>query len=674
MKWLIGAVSIRLCGNLVWVLAGFQTVVVSAAEVATFRLTDFHGFLETRQLYDQYLTQSIDAETKTTEPKSQREVGLTTNSYIYHPNMLNMDISGSLLLDNRSYTLEQTSSFTQTETETDNLDLTWNFAGSFRFLEKKPYPLTLFYNRQNPLVSGGLTETYTQENNDYGFSLGLRPLGMDIRARRTTRQGESAFQIVDDTVDIIDFKAKHRFLNGALVDFDYNLTNLNSISGSPNLPIQARSYIDQRFNLNSRWKFGNQNQYYFTQLASLYKRDDPERLDSRFSPTFRWTHSPRLESYYRYDFSSTALPGDADSLRHAGNALLLYKPSERLQVDLEARTEYSEEASNSLLRDIGFATIARYHQPVSVSVIDGTLTLSGGFDYDRFDQQANINQIDIIDESHTLTGTTPETLAREFVNGTSIVVTNTAGTQTFLENLDYQLTVIGSQTQLRRLVAGNILDGQAVLVSYVFDPGGTFNYSILGTTFNADLALARYYNLFLRYNDRIQSLESGSPTIQLNSVRTVEFGARADVPLPWWGMSAGGETRFRYQQEDISPFDSTNTDIYLQLPLPYRSTLRLSAYRALVNNDNSPEGTNLTRFTAQLSSRPWHRLNLTASANHEIDTGGRLEIRINDARLVANWQYRKMRISAEAIYSQQIQGDIERDRLTAFLTIRRDLW
>jgi hypothetical protein len=33
-----------------------------------------------------------------------------------------------------------------------------------------------------------------------------------------------------------------------------------------------------------------------------------------------------------------------------------------------------------------------------------------------------------------------------------------------------------------------------------------------------------------------------------------------------------------------------------------------------------------------------------------------------------------MRISAEAIYSQQIQGDIERDRLTAFLTIRRDLW
>ena len=82
--------------------------------------------------------------------------------------------------------------------------------------------------------------------------------------------------------------------------------------------------------------------------------------------------------------------------------------------------------------------------------------------------------------------------------------------------------IIGSETQLQRLIAGNILDGQTVLVSYAIDTGNTLSYDSLQTQFNAELSLARYYSLFLTYNDLRQSQDSGIESIRLNSGRLVE--------------------------------------------------------------------------------------------------------------------------------------------------------
>lgn len=685
MKRSSGAVITDLCGKLVWVLIGFQASVVSAAEIAYFRLTDFSGHLQTTNAYSSYLIQSTDTETKITEPTSRREFGLATESYIYHPNMLKLNISGSVLMDTRSYTEERTSFFTQTEIEADSIDFTWNFDSSFSFLEKKPFPLTLFYNRHNPLSGSGLAETFSTENTSYGFRLGLRrpfsPVSINISASRKTTQGGSTLQLVDKSTDALRVRATHRFSKGASLNFNYNLTSQNSLSGNPALPILATSYLDQRLNLDSRWTFGNRKQYRWTQNAGLNTRDAPDRLDTRYSTHFVWTHSPSLQSDYQYKFNSADVPGSlADSLSHYGRAALRYTQSERLNGGFSVHAAHSEEALDSIGRNYGFFADVKYKQPVSF--LHGKLILGGGVGYDRFDRESATNQIDVIDESHTLTGTTPVILLQDFVIESSIAVTNgitatdcsAPGSQIFQEDVDYRLIVIGSQTRLERLIAGNILDGQCVVINYAFDPGGTFTYSALGTNFNANLTLARYYNLYLRYGDRNQSLESGIPTTQLNSTRRIELGARADVPLPWWGLLAGGDTEFINQQEDISPFDSLSFLVYLQLPLPYSSTFRVSTEWVQRNNHNSPEDANLTRFSASLGSSPWHHLNLFATADHEIDSGGLFETSRSKAKLVANWQLRKLRINAEVAYNKETQGDAERDGLSAFLTIGRLLW
>ena len=198
MKWT--SISIFFGLYLVWFffLAGVSQV-VSAAEVAAFRLTDLNAFFESNTSYIESQKSSLDVETTTRQPIFERELGLGTGSYVYHPNLLNINISGSLIQESSSYTIEQTSSLMHVEDEVDSNDIAWNFAAELEILKKKPYPLRLFYNRENPILSANFNEDFRHEFTNYGFSLGLKrpfsPIDVFIRAKRSTEQGESNLQI-----------------------------------------------------------------------------------------------------------------------------------------------------------------------------------------------------------------------------------------------------------------------------------------------------------------------------------------------------------------------------------------------------------------------------------------------------------------------------------------------
>lgn len=647
---------------------GLQPAAGSAAEIAPFRLTDYSAFMQSETLFRDVQTESVSGVISETQFRSLREAGVTTQSYLYHPNLLQMDISGSIF--------QQSASLTDDNTETDSSDFSWNFGAFFRVLQKKPYPLTLFFTRSNPLVATGLAETFIQKNSNYGFNLGLQqpftPVNMSINAERATTQGEGANQVINDTNDRIRFQATHQFYRDSLVNFTYYLNHRLSASGSTNLPIREFEWTEHRTNLDSRWLFGEQKQYLFRERISINSRDNPEVIDFHFSPLLDWRHSPRMDSFYRYNFSMIDRPGDSfDNQEHDASARLQYKPTNDLYGDIEVLGGHAEQGSGALQQRSGIRTSANYKRPVPY----GVMGLGGAVSYSLNRREASVGQIQILDEAHTLSGTTPVALNREFIFILTVVVTNTTQTQTFIEGTDYQLTVVGAQTFVDRLIGSpNMTDPQDVLVDYAFDPGGTFDFSSLGLSVNANLVLARYYSLFARYNEIDLTVTSGLPTIQLNSTRSIEVGASANVPLRWWGLQVGGEARYRRQFEEINSSDNTNFIAYLSLPLPYRSTLRVSARRTLTVNESSPWGTDLIGFSANLNSRPWTALLLTAGVNYEEDTGSLFKTTRADATLVATWQYRKLHISANAVYGQQTQGDISRDSLSAILNVRRDIW
>ncbi len=676
MKTRRGLVSVCVHGAAFWLVSMwcFMPLVGVAAEIAGLRLTGLNAFLESRNRYSETRIKSVSGETLEREPRLQKELGLVTHSYVYHPNLLQMDISGSVFLDQRSFTRAQTTVSIQEEDTNKDTAITWNLAAHFRFLREKPYPVTLYYQRQNPLVSTGLAGSFNQRNTEYGLKFALlgpfSPIDVQVGASRRTSLGEGPSQVVDETFDLVSVRASRTFLKDGRAELLYDLTRLNSSSGSPDLPILMNGYTEHRTNFNSRLRFGGDEQYELSETATYTWRSDPQRLDARFSPVFRWRHSSRLDTTYRYDFSMTNLPGNADSLRHAGSAAVRYVPNERWFGGVEVHAEKADEASAVKLTSFGLGSSGSYIQPVPF----GRLTIGLGVNYDLEDQKGTLNLVSVRDESLTMTGVTTVTLARDFALASSVKVTNTARTQTFIEGLDYELIVIGSQTQLRRLIAGNILEGQTVLVDYSFESRGTFKYSVLGSRFTAELEVARFYRLYLRYQDNRQTVQSGDPGVPLNSVRTVEVGARANVPLRWRGITVGAEARYTRQEEDIAPFDSTKLDAFMQLPLPYRSMLRLSVRQSLTNNYNFPSDNKLTGFTATLRSRPMHRLSTTAMVNYEVDTGSLIKTRRSEARIGADWQVRRVKVNAFALYLQEKQGEFDRERLEAWVTVRRELW
>ncbi len=73
--------------------------------------------------------------------------------------------------------------------------------------------------------------------------------------------------------------------------------------------------------------------------------------------------------------------------------------------------------------------------------------------------------------------------------------------------------------------------------------------------------------------------------------------------------------------------------------------------------------------------RLWTRrygIELNGVASYEQDTGSPIPRSRRDASVDAVWRERKVTVTAGLVYSQELQGDFERDHTRFHLTARRD--
>ena len=651
---------------LMTVLAALPSV-GSAEDIARWRLTSLNGFLALRSRISDYNVDTVHE----SEPLFEQEFSVRTQSYVYHPNFLNMLVGGSLLFDQRTFTRDVEAADESRSVSTNTVG--WNLNTNLSFLRNKPYPVTLFFDRSNPIVSSGLAGSFNQHNTSMGVKASvlepLSPIMLEFEVTRILSEGESTDQILDDTTDRVSVTASHAFFSNSRTELTYNLDRRTSASGSLDRPIEPTTDVNHNALLISRWLLGSSQQFELTNTSNYNLRVDPGRVDTTISPTLIWHHTPKLDSFYSYNFNKTSqdVDADADTLGNAGSVSVRYSPTEDLFGDLGINFDIASEARGFERASFGGVGAVGYSRPVPF----GKLSLGGGLQYNHINQDAPSANRTVIDELVVLSGTTPVPLANDFVIAGSVTITNSTRTQTFIQDLDYSLIVIGSQTQVQRLIVGSITDGQELLVDYDLSSGGTFAYSTVGTRLNTNLALAKYYNVFARFDDRRQSVESGEPTFSLNSVTTTEVGTDADVPV-WRGIRVGGRATYLRRNEDITPLDRTSVRGFVQIPLPYLSTLRVSARRLVTNIENSEDDENITGFMVNLRSRPWYRGNVVANYDYEEDNGGRMPRSRAVGTLRAEWRVRRLLMTAGVQYSNETQGDFERDRIVAKVELRRD--
>jgi len=624
-----------------------------AAGIKAFEVIDVESELVLRYMNDQQTFYQSDTKTQQdTRPTFQEEYIIDTNSYVFHPNLLSMELGGSLLFDQ--------SSFETLDDKNSNNEALLGYNARLDFLNQKAYPVSLYYDKRNPSVSVGLGGRFLQENIRYGAELALlqpvTPVQITLSAYRQSVKGEGFDQVTDDDLEHADARLYRAYGKGNYAQLSYQIDNRDSRSGNPDLPIVNRTTSTTSTYFDSKNLMGDARQAELVTNASYNTQQEfPRRKELRINPIINWQHNDLLRSFYRLNFNETTEEDIDIRQTYLISGIGYGGPHYNASIDLHGEDNQSTTLD---YQNAGSSYMISHNRPIAFGAMK--FSYSGSFDYR--DQTSSDDLFEIFGEQHIMIGTTPVTLQREFVDpSTPIQVWNTGRTQLYIENIDYRVIKIGSQTQLQRFSSGSIISGQTVLVDYSYQTGGTFALNLISNNLQLNWGPSRFYDFYIRYRNSQQNLRSGNPTIKLNSLINLTYGINVDQPL-LNGINFGGEVYFEDHEEDINPYYRQNYDAYVELPLPRLSNLRLSARRVLVDNEKSVEDVDLTGYIFHLQTRPWLRARLSFESSYENDIGGTINRTLIIHRFQLGWAFRQLSLTADAHYSTEDQGQTERDR------------
>ncbi len=640
----------------------FGSLNLMAEEIKKFTFTDVDSELVFRYLNDEQIFYNLDRKTQQDKrPTFQEEYIINTNSYVFHPNFLTMELGASVLFDQSTYeTLED---------KNTNNEALLGYNARLDFLDKKPYPVTIYYDKRNPSVSVGLAGRFLQENIKYGAEMALMqpvlPFQVTLTAYRQSIKGEGIDQITDDMLEHADIRLYRAYGKGNHAQLTYQIDNRDSRSGNPDLPISSRTTSTTSAYLDAKNKLGNQYQGELITIASYNTQAEfPRRKELRINPMINWQHSDQLRSFYRLNYNNT----NEEELDIEQTYVIGGMGYSALHFEGSMDVHGEDNQSTTLdYKNLGANYAASHDRPITIGVLK--LSYNGSVDYR--DQKSTNNLFEIYGEEHEMLGTTPVTLARDFIETTTINIWNTSRTQLYIEGLDYRLLDVGSQTQVQRLTGGSIISGQIVLIDYSYNTGGTFAYDVVSNNFQLSWSPSKFYEMYIRYLNSQQNLREGEVTnIQLNSLTSRSYGIRADQPLEN-GINLGGELYLEERDEDINPFTRESLDAYVEFPLPRMTSLRMSTRRVIVDNQNSVEDVDLTGYILRLQTQPWLRARLSFESSYENDTGGTIDRTLKIQRVQFGWAFRQLKVTADAHYSTEQQGVNDRDRWAAKIIMSR---
>jgi len=658
---------------------GLQPICWAQPDFEIFKITGAEGFVGTTGQSN--ATSSSISDSSGTSISTQNsgqndvrlETSLTTHSYIYHPKLLSLDVGLGLVGASGHADSDGVGS--------SNRDSLYNLNVQARILSDKPARGTVFYEHLNnsPSVSSG--EIFNQTSTRYGLTATvvapLSPVALDLAATREHNQGSSVNRSVDDKVDRFNLRAERSLPNNGRTQFSLGLVQQDSANASAGSPLQSSHQDLKNLSLDTRLKLGSNGSSFELNNRIEYSKQQytqalgatPEVNDLRFTLDYNATPSSQWRTYANYQFGRNR-QDQRSTLIDSANAWTNWTPIKDLDLSAglhlnDAKSEQFSSHAQGVDGSIAYA----------MALPLGTGQASYSVRYEQRDQIANGSLVPIVGEHAVLNGTAPVPLSRTRVTGSSVQVRNINRTQTYIEGIDYVLSVVGISTRLQRLLTGLILDGEEVLIDYEFDVGGTFASTQLDQGLNLNWAVSPMLNLYLRYSDSAPTLRSGAPTSPLNSVQTRLIGARADVPLSSRiELMVGGVLEHENHRETISPFVRSSGEFYLQgaIPLETRNNYRFGLRHSLVSAENLLQDSDLVGYDLLLGLHFNTGLSLNATALYERDRGGISFRERKTAGIKALWRYRRLSFSADLSRTQESQDRYVREITLGRFDLRRD--
>ena len=637
-----------------------------AAEVAPFRLTDVGGFVGLEYREDEQSTGG-DSGSYENRRAFREELFVLTQSYIYHPNFLQMELGGGPLF-------VQDMLRTSSGNNEDN-NLLWNLVAQLHFLEAKPTPLNLYYIQDHPTVSLSILDTFRQEHTKYGFDFQVRqplsPVNFSLEASRNESKGNGFNLIVDDVVDQGIFRANIPLSRAGYLNFAHNATNSVSQtrytleSEEPTKIRVGNSTID------SRLFWGGKKEVTLTNFLTYTERSETRELkELRYTPTLRWQHNAELSSFYNLNYLDSEQE-DVKTNNLGMSAGISKNWGENFSMTSELRG--AENKTTGLeLKTFGGTAVFDYRKPFSF----GNLALAAGFGYDDIDRKA-ADAVPVEDLRLTLVYLVPQMLPHDNIDRTTITVQDLA-TNNFLNTREGTTCEIGDQIlitpiNVRTQITQCDVDLARTLnvsVNYEYDPGGSVGFTNFQQNYQASMDLFRYYNVYLRYQNNDVDIYSGEPTLPLEENQIISTGAKVDYP---WNdtLSMGLDVKYRQQEGSVTSYVHDSYDAYVQLDF-FTSSIRLAEKRSRTDIANTNEDVDLTRYAIQFRYRPFYRLNIIASASDEKDVGSSNPRSSRIFAFNAEWRIRRLVLTGEGRLVDDTQVNTDRDRYMLRFGLRRD--
>ena len=477
------------------------------------QLTDVGGYLEfvTRQRKQNQESKVGTGDTRMKETIFEENVKLELEGYSYHPNFLEFALGGLFGLLQEDFQ----DSYAGRDRQSGDDGTVYEFDLRGDFFKKKSYPGSVFARRyqgleprpflsslQTTTTNYGVVWQYVDEKMPTNFQFN----STDVRLEPLDEKEEPGRQ--QNTYG--RFETAYRFS-------DHNALSLLYTRQSVKEEPFHLDYDSDELTLGHRLDFGEGHRH---RLESEYNYFNQEGTFSikrnRLREILRFQHTDKLRSWYQLELT------DREQGSQSG-----VPPIKERSFYLAGTVEH--ELFESLVTQLfGYTQLQRYENGLDVDRLGGQLSLdyrkknpwgvlTGDYRFrlETEDRSGADQRMEVLDERHTFQDPEPIVLANTNVDATSILITAEDRITFYVSGRDYTMRTVGDRLEIERVPTGRILDGQTVLIDYVFKIGGNFTLDTTNHFFSLrqdfEFGLSPYYRL--RRQDQTLSPEQATGVV-----------------------------------------------------------------------------------------------------------------------------------------------------------------
>lgn len=530
----------------------------------------------------------------TTEHRFEETFTLESGGAIYHPNLVELDLSGTFGLYQE---------FIDSGSFSDNRNGTiLEYDLNATFLRKENTPLTVYARRSQETISRQFGPTLESDFSTYGAALDYRnpvtPMRLEVFHSEQTQSGfdelGGEFSLVQDA---IVYHGEYRPSQEQVWTLDYSLSQVDQ-SGTG---IEPDSYMISDLAVTHSLNFGERHQHNLSSAFSHLSQGGDLATDRlRWSERLLLRHTPDFETNYLYEYNQLGFR-DTEQTSHRGQAGFTHRLYKSLVTSGTGGVEWIDRGDGSST----FEQYANLRFDYTKQVPLGTLLAFVGLGWSRSDNTAQDETIVVVDELRTFNNGQPIVLAQQNLLPETVRITDASGTILYAPGIDYDVTDRGTGFEIdRTLGSSRIAPGQTVLIDYELAPLGanvtTTNTFSIGGRYNIERGPLRGLSPYARYTQQEQSIDGEGLTLIPNSYTDVLVGAE----YKFWDdrMTIGAEQQWH------------DSDVY-----PYNATRFFARYAERVRNDTTvAAGLNYSIIQYPEIDNTVRLLSATASATHQV--------------------------------------------------------